>query len=845
MASIWTSAAQAAQQGFDESYYLGQKAALLTTQTGTTWTVDMVKASFASAGLQAYEHYQEYGFKEGLNPNSYFNNSYYDSSKATASGITESAFQTAWNNVNGGSQTSTYFHYLQYGYNESGVNPSATFNEAQYYTDKAALLTAQTGQTWTVAQVQSAFASAGLTPITHYMLYGGTPNEPTPVPVNNVGTTYTLTTGLDTIPGTVNNDTINAGEVGGAKTLTAGDNIDGAGGTNTINVFDTAVAATTYAGFTMQNVQILNATSDGAGMTFDLSGTTGLTNINSVNSTNNVTANYVASPANVGITNATAAANMTVGYQNVGGTADTIALTLNNSSAGIVKLGAQGTNTGIETLAVTATGAASTITTLDSAITAMTLAGDQHLTITNDLNASVQTIDASASTGGLTAQIGTVLAHTNDVTFTGSSAADAFTVGAFTTGAVTFNGGDGNDTLTVSAANVVTFNGGAGDDTITFVAGGLTTADTVIGGTGNDSLTATYADLALVNAGATQHVSQVETINLSTNMAGAFNGKAWFADATTFNLNAGYTGGTAITIDSATQAVNIGGGVNAGILNVVDSATSATNDSVHLGINGATTATVAFSTGELETVNLTSGTDSTIGGKNTLTLNDAAATNVGLNNVTTITVTGNEALDLTVSPIAAGSKIVTLDASTATGDIHTTTAAGVSTVDFKAGTALTITTGSGSDWVTGGTVADTINVGTGVDTVWATTGTDSINLGADTAIDHVRYNGLTLAAVQAMSNTVAGVQTITNFVSGTDVIDIENGGATLLTTFQGNGADYAASLAKLTGIAGQAVYEQDTNILWVDADGDGNLNGSDIAIKLTGVSSLVAADVGL
>lgn len=795
MASIWTSAAQAAQQGFDESYYLGQKAALLTTQTGTTWTVDMVKASFANAGLQAYEHYQEYGFKEGLNPNAYFNNSYYDNSKAAATpGGTAAAFQTAWNNANGGSQTSTYFHYLQYGFNEAGVNPSATFSEAQYYVDKAALLTAQTGQTWTVAQVEAAFASAGLTPITHYMLYGGTPNEPTPQPVSGgTGTTYTLTTGMDNIPGTALNDTIMAGEVNNAQTLTAGDTINGAGGTNTINV--SANNAHNYAGFTMQNVQTLNVTADGGPQVFDLSGTTGLTSINSVNSSAAVQADYVATLANVGITNATAAANMTVGYQDVTGASDTVGLTMTNSSAGTIRLGGQGTNTGIETVALHSSGTASTIAGLDSQITNLTFDGSANVKIGGTLD-TVKVIDASSATGGLTATIGT------------------------------------------ANANAVTFTGGSGADTITFNPGSLTAADTVTGGAGSDTLVADRT--GLFAAGAAGKVTQVETITMSDQLTAAstFKGGTWFADATTFNLDGGYAAGATASITTgvganAGQAVKIAGGilgVNAGVLTITDTATSATNDQATLGIYKAagavanTVANVAYTTNELETLNLTSGstTDTKASGTlNTLTVSG------GLNKVATLNISGADNLNLTT----AASAITTVAAGTALGDLN------LLNVQYAVPTAttatgVTITTGSGADQVSGTIGKDTVNTGAGTDIVTGTQGADSITLGAGT--DTIMYTALN-------QSNAANTDTVTDFASGTDRLDISGLGATAVAAGGLNQATFALAQGALTGGGVvSAVYQQDANTLWVDMDGNGTLDANDFRVVLSGTASLDA-----
>lgn len=785
MASIWTSAEQAQQQGFDKLTYLTAKAA----QLGPTWTPTMVEAAFASAGLEAYQHYQEFGWKEGLSPNQYFSSSYYNTSKATAAGVTDAAFQTAWNNANGGTQTSTYFHYLQFGAYENSVNPASVFDDYQYYVDKAALL--GNGTTW--EQVRTIFQQNGLTPITHYMLYGGTPNEPTPQPVGGgTGTTYTLTTGIDNIPGTALNDTIVAGEVGGLQTLTAGDEINGAGGTNTINV--SANAAHNYGGFTMQNVQTLNVTADGGAQTFDLSGTTGLQNIVSLNSSQAVIANNVASLAGVAVTNATATANMTVAYQDslLTSGADTVALSLNNSSAGIVTLGDVTTgNTGIETVALHSTGTATTLNTLNSQITNLTFDGSANVTITNAVADTVKVIDASTATGGLTVGI----AATN--------------------------------------ANAVTFTGGSGADSITFGAGSLTAADTVTGGTGNDTLIADRA--GLFAAGAAGKVAGVETITMSDQLTAAstFKGSTWFADATTFNLNAGYAAGATATITTGTggtagQAVRIAG-VNAGTLTITDSATSATNDQATLGVYNGATANVAYTTNELETVNLTSGSTTATTASGTL---NALTVSGGLNKTTTLNISGADNLTLTtaasaINTVAAGSALGNLNLLGVTYAVPAATTA----------TGATITTGSGADQVSGTIGIDTVNTGAGNDIVTGTQGADAITLGAGT--DQVVYTALN-------QSNAASTDTIADFVSGTDILDISGLGATAVATGGLNQTTFALAQGALTGGGTvSAVFQQDANTLWVDMDGNGTLDANDFRVVLSGATSLTAADIGL
>jgi hypothetical protein len=784
MASIWTSAAQAEQQGFDKLTYLTAKA----TQLGPTWTAAMVEAAFASAGLEAYQHYQEFGWKEGLSPNLYFSSSYYNTSKAIAAGVTDAEFQTAWNMANGGAQTSTYFHYLQFGAYENTVNPASVFDDYQYYVDKAALL--GDGTTW--EQVRTTFQQNGLTPITHYMLYGGAPNEPTPKPVSgSVGETIVLTTAAQAYTGTDLNDTFISGESGGAKTLVAGDSIDGKGGTDTLTV--SASLNTQYNAFTMKNVENLNVTADDGAVattaTFDLSGTSGLQKITSVNSTGDVVANNVTTVANVGLENATAAADMTVGYQAgvLNSTSDTVALTLANSSAGTIKLGTQGTDTGVETVKITTSGGASTVVRLDSDITTLTFAGDQNLKINTDLNDTVKVIDASSAKGGLTVGIG------------------------------------------AANPNAVTFTGGEGADSIAFaVVGGvssLTKADLIAGGAGSDTLTADQAGLEA--AGAAGRVTQMETIKVSTQLTGTTFKGSYFSDATTLDLTQGYSAATINKIDTDTQAVKIGNGTaSVGLLTITDDATSATGDQATLGVYDGTTAAVAYTTGELETVNLTSGsTTATVATKNVNTLNLTA----GLGNVTTLNISGADGLALTT----AASGITTINGGTALGGLNLTNVTYSAAIARTTDTGATIVTGSGNDTVDGTIGKDTITLGAGQDLAIGTQGADSIALGSDAVTDTVQYGQVN------QSNALSGVDTITNFVSGTDQVDLMRLGT---ETFNGNYATQLEAQGALTGGGvSSAVFDQSASILWVDVDGNGTLDNNDLQVKMAGVTTLDAA----
>jgi S-layer protein len=114
----------------------------------------------------------------------------------------------------------------------------------------------------TVAAIDTSVAS---------MVSAGTP----PPPVNYVN----LSTGVDTLAGTVGDDIINAGsDASGNSTLSGLDSINGSTGNNTLNDVDTNAIDTTSLGLTVSNIQTANFTSAGS-VKVDSSTWTGLTTL--------------------------------------------------------------------------------------------------------------------------------------------------------------------------------------------------------------------------------------------------------------------------------------------------------------------------------------------------------------------------------------------------------------------------------------------------------------------------------------------------------------------------------------------------------------------------------------
>ncbi|SHO53799.1 Putative metal-binding motif-containing protein [Desulfopila aestuarii DSM 18488] len=174
-------------QGFDVAYYLQAKLAALKA-VNPEWlnaTVSDLQATLNGLGFTAETHYNLWGYKEGLSPNRFFNQSEYIHAKALAlyngggySSVVEAeeAFNAAW-------PYDAYQHYLLYGAAE-GINPSNAFDEKAYLTDKLAALQAA-GDQWdnkTIDDLRAFLSSINLTSLNHYLKYG-IAEDLTPTPV--------------------------------------------------------------------------------------------------------------------------------------------------------------------------------------------------------------------------------------------------------------------------------------------------------------------------------------------------------------------------------------------------------------------------------------------------------------------------------------------------------------------------------------------------------------------------------------------------------------------------------------------------------------------------------------
>lgn len=354
-----------------------------------------------------------------------------------------------------------------------------------------------------------------------------------------------------------------------------------------------------------------------------------------------------------------------------------------------------------------------------------------------------------------------------------------------------------------------------GDDTFnSAVSGYLGTIDTIDGGAGNDTLNVS----ALGNASINPLLSNVETYNVTFDVIGGvldltrstgyttLNSKASMAAATFSNIKVGTTVGVIDNNFDATFNFIDGGGSDTATLVVADT------NPVDIDITNIENLTVRSTAGSLPVTT------------NTVTLTDTS--------LTTLTITGDQALDLTV--VNTG-KALTVDASGLT-----------QALTYKGATAtaaLTLIGGSAGDTLIGGSAADTLTGGLGIDTltggagantfVFATpTATTAITAATDVITDWAAGTGNKIDASLALT----AVTHSTAAIAGTAAIS-----ATGLATFAGADNTLALKLAALSSVTANDVagstavfVDSGNSYVFINSDATGTL--ADSLIQLSGVS---------
>ncbi len=617
----------------------------------------------------------------------------------------------------------------------------------------------------------------------------------------------------DVVIAGLNDDTI-IGQTGQSTTLQSSDSIDGGVGTDTLRVVTSSTnnAAITNAsqvqGFVVKNIEVLEVqaqapAAEGATILGLENVDSALKTVRSSSSNNNLTVKNIGQIVDLEVANALNASDLTLAYKAaaVAGAADTQKILLNGNSTGTIKIGTNtdalvgAGNTGIETVAITTSGAASVVGALNVDASKVTIAGNQNLTITAGLNGTVGTIDAGAFTGNLNITSG------NYVTLAGT--------------ALSVTSGSGSDTLDVSAnvgkSNV---NAGAGDDTIKLGAN-YRNSDTVNGGTGTDTVSTTTIASVTVDADTFANTTNVENLTFTDATSGvldAGNGGTKASGSTdhvinTFSFDNGTNGAVALNNVANNVVVNVNaraattgfaGADNLTVTHATD--TAADNLTLNLTTDTANYATGAllFSQAENVTVTAKDANNGAVGN----TVETITAASLDGANLTKLTLSGEDKVVITAA--IGSTKLATVDATALSGGVSfAATAAAAQSVTVNSGTGVdTITLGNGTS-----TGTFTVNSGSGADVITlnsaaGSTATHTVTTGAGAGSVTLTggANGkITVGAGGWTVTTAAGKDTITGG-AGNDVIIGGNGDDSIVG---GDGNDtITAGTGAVSGVEG-------------------------------------------
>ena len=644
--------------------------------------------------------------------------------------------------------------------------------------------------------------------------------------------------GVDNLTGGTGNDTFDL-----AGNLTSSDTVDGGDGTDTLK----STGAIT--GTTGSKVTGIETVETSAAVEISAAAVAGVATLRSTqDAAGTTTFSNLAGTETINIRTAAGGNDNVTATKATDSTTDSQTVTIGNSSGSTAVVLGTLTLNDAETISITSSLVANTVTTLTSSdATKLTVAG-VGLTVTNFTSSSVlKTIDASAASGAFI--MGNAIG-TSGVTLTGGAANDTLIGSA---GNDSVSGGDGIDSIQLgSAGGNDTLNGGAGNDTFIFTdttfTNDLTLADVIGGGDGTDTLsfgnatTGASATINLTTAGLLTGVSSIERLVLSSTDT----------DQTlTIDDNIVGIAGGALTI-SITED---GNGTQAVVNNTLSSTSTVTTtyaattgvlaytigNSIDKATGGASTDTFTLTSSAYLSVNdvINGGA-----GADSLTINTGVASNTftaasltALRNVETITVNDNTDTDTDAYIFTLSNEVVSANYS---GTSFTVTRQadddGTIRVDGSAvtGYALALNGGDGADTLIGGTGNDTIEGQSGIDVITITSGgTDRVTITDATAANQSTITGFTLigtAATAASGNDDLAFDEDTYFANGTfgeatDAgADVAAGNFTALT----GTAAYTIVANKINVIVGKSYSSYDDMV--ADADSTMAADGADALI---------------
>ena len=711
---------------------------------------------------------------------------------------------------------------------------------------------------WTATNTKDAIEDSGETVESHFLKYARRPDILDSVDEENetaTSQTLTLTTGVDDVVGDSGNDKINGFLDGTDDTFTAGDEINGADGNDTLRIVN-STAGIDLGIATISNVENVNVVNTGALTTLALNSLSletvsldeagaGLTVSEILTSTKfsveTLGGNTLAVQYDDAATTTDDEVTLSVGGAAGGAALDvsdieTVNLTITDDSV------LNGANDAAEATALNITASANldisggTLALADDAVVTITGSGDVNLATLDDNGAGKGvTLDAAAATGDITATLGP-----NTV--------------SVTTGA-------GDDVITDSALADIIVATGAGDDVLDLSGLALTGTDDIDGtdisydlGTGDED--AVKSDITDYTADADivtniESVSGVEVL-YSTGVVTALDADD-FSAINSFAFSGNLTGGT-FNIENEDKLTLLATTTDMDIRPVLDSGTDVVN--LTLDAEAASSTHGDIDATQSETINIESVADEDLANTNTITALD-------VQNNTKINITGDA--DLTATT-ATGTEL-TIDASAATGDVSITVVGGNDAITLGSGddTAVggagadTIDGGAGDDSITGGAGDDVLTGGAGEDTFVYATGVDDSDTFKDFTVADDVYDtdfATTAGTLGAGTTVVETVETSSNAVTldtaNSDVFEVSGAFRSAINDYTDGSevidaiSDSGLSVDTEGDLALVALYDAGNAYLYEVEDNSGADGGGTgvlaADITLVGVFEGVAAD---
>ena len=658
-------------------------------------------------------------------------------------------------------------------------------NRVQAVLDLAASLSSYAGDNALILAAKTSFVATVANAYAYASVAGNTSDAASSATSVSTGTSFNLTSAVDSISGGDADDTI-SGILGTSGTYTVADDVVGGAGDDTLKLITngSAIAGGLVSLDSVENINVRVLASAGEAVTLnaaDWSGVEVLSNASSLSSTV-LTVTGIEMATDVKLFGET---TINVGYGNTTTAADAVNVIL--SDAGSIVKGSNFASGSAATVNVDANGAgliSSVSVNLEGTTNLANLEGGANVktyTIAGDAagilntNDTITSFNAAATTGGI------------DMTF--SAASDVAAVG-----------GSGDDTFRFGANfnNADSMDGGAGDDTFVGTVGSFTRN---LNTTNVENATITFTE----NGGGTLNASG-STVASYTIVAGTANAisMSQLGEGTTITLNDDHVAGLTLDYASgvASTTLNIGsasGSVDIQALTVTDVASVTINA---VGSGGAFVSGAVSFDADLDSLAITTT------GKANMEFAQSGAVTLGGATEVTITSGGSGYIDFGSGVAGTGLTILNInanDSESADVEVGALTASGATSINLAAAGGADATLGA-SVLGAGGSAAEkdivmtlAVNGASSDVTVGAITvsgqGTLTINLAqsatADIAVGAITLDktgtadaaaqNLTVGATTVIAGASAGIASVALSAAGTGAqvsfgaITLENG----------------------------------------------------------------------